>query len=90
MAAPSDRRGDESKDAVERGGGGGSDQQGEEVTGGLRVEGERGDASEAAAGHHFEGALGAVQILAITKAEVNDGNSEKGEEGHHRGGEPDG
>ena len=76
--------------AIERGGRVGPDQEGEEVAGGLRVKDERGNASEAAAGDDFEGALGSAQIFGIAEAEVDDGDGEKSAQGNYRGGKPNG
>ena len=54
------------------------------------MENERGNASEAAAGDDFEGALGSAQIFGIAEAEVDDGDGEKSAQSNYRGDEPNG
>ena len=75
--------------AIEPGGGTGFDEEGKEVACGLRVEDERGDTDEAAAGNDLEGALESLQIFSVAKAEVDDSDGEKSEESNHRGGQPE-
>ena len=48
-----------------------------------------GDSDEAAAGEGFDGALGSVEVLGVTEAEVDDGDGEEAEECGHGGREPD-